>query len=266
MTQLVKRKHTDQKLKLSVVIPAHNEEAVIIPTLTDVCTVLRKNSIPFEVIVVNDNSKDNTSKVVLNLAKKFSEIRLVNNSPPNGFGLAIRYGISKITGDCVVIVMADGSDEPGDIVKYYRKICEGYDCAFGSRFMRGAKAYDYPKHKLILNRITNLIIQFLFQMRYNDTTNAFKMYRRDVIFGTQPYLSNHFNLTVEIPLKAIIRGYSYAVVPTNWHNRKQGISKLKIKEMGSRYFFIILYCLLEKWLSAGDYKKSALNITHLKNK
>jgi dolichol-phosphate mannosyltransferase len=65
---------------------------------------------------------------------------------------------------------------------------------------------------------------------------------------------------VELPLKAIVRGYSYAVVPNSWTNRKQGESKLKIKEMGSRYLFIVLYCFIEKWLSRGDYYREVPTI------
>ena len=85
--------------------------------------------------------------------------------------------------------------------------------------------------------------------------NAFKMYKRTTLDGLKPYLSKHFNLTVELPLKAITRGYSFAVVPNSWENRSKGTSKLIIKEMGSRYLFIIFYCLIEKWLCADDYRK-----------
>ncbi len=153
--------------------------------------------------------------------------------------------------------MADLSDRPIDLVKYYQKIEEGYDCVFGSRFIKSGKTIDYPKFKYFLNRLTNNIIKTLFAIKYNDTTNAFKIYRKETINGLKPFLSHHFNLTVELPLKAIVRGYSYAIIPNHWTNRKGGESKLRIKEMGSRYFFIILYCLLEKWLSRGDYKKTS---------
>ena len=128
------------------------------------------------------------------------------------------------------------------------------DCVFGSRFIRGGRTVDYPSVTLIVNRIANHLIRVLFGLRYNDITNAFKLYRRPVIEGLKPFLSPHFNLTVELPLKAIVRGYSYAVVPNEWINRKSGVSKLRIQEMGSRYLFIVLYCLIEKWLSRGDYR------------
>ncbi len=151
--------------------------------------------------------------------------------------------------------MISNTKEKEDVVKYFCKMQEGYDCVFGSRFMKGGGVYDYPKHKLILNRLTNGFIRILFGFKYNDTTNAFKMYRRNALEGLKPFLSHHFNLTVELPLKAITRGYSYAVVPNTWRNRTSGETKLKIKEMGSRYLFIVLYCLIEKWLSLGDYQK-----------
>lgn len=242
-------------MKLSVVIPAHNEEGSIEKTVLTFHKELKKADIPHEILVVNDNSKDKTESILKKLSKKYVEVRFVNNSPPNGFGFAVRKGLESFEGSCVAIVMADMSDRPVDLVAYYNKLQEGYDCVFGSRFMKGGKTIDYPRTKLVLNRITNGIIQVLFGVRYNDVTNAFKLYRADTIEGLKPFLSHHFNLTVELPLKAIVRGYSYAVVPNYWTNRAVGESKLKIKEMGSRYFFIILYCLIEKWLSRGDYKK-----------
>jgi dolichol-phosphate mannosyltransferase len=152
--------------------------------------------------------------------------------------------------------MADLSDDPEDLVRFYNKMIEGnYDCVFGSRFSKGGKVYDYPKLKLIINRIANHIVKIIFRLNFNDCTNAFKLYKKSTIEGIKPFLSPHFNLTLELPLKAIVRGYSYTVVPNSWRNRKHGESKLKIREMGSRYFFILLYCLIEKFFSRGDFKK-----------
>ena len=242
-------------MKLSVVIPAHNEAGSLPEVLRDLHAALAADNIPHELLVVNDNSRDGTEAVLRDLEREIPELRHVNNIPPNGFGFAVRAGLEAATGDAVAIVMADGSDAPGDVVKFYRKMLEGYDCVFGSRFLPGSVVVDYPPLKRVLNRLFNTGIRLLFGMRYNDVTNAFKMYRIEVIQGLKPFLSHHFNLTVELPLKAIVRGYSYAVVPNSWRNRKEGVAKLKIKEMGSRYVFIVIYCLLERWLSAGDYRK-----------
>lgn len=243
-------------MKLSIIIPAHNEEGSIEETVLAFHEKLKLEKINHEILVINDNSKDKTENILKKLANKIPQLRYINNQPPNGFGFAVRAGLENFKGDCVAVVMADLSDRPQDLVNYYRRMIKGnYDCVFGSRFIKGGKTMDYPKFKMFLNRVTNTIIRVLFGIRYNDVTNAFKLYKRETIEGLKPFLSHHFNLTVELPLKAIVRGFSYSVVPNHWTNRKEGESKLKLKEMGSRYFFIILYCLLEKWLSRGDYKK-----------
>jgi dolichol-phosphate mannosyltransferase len=153
-------------------------------------------------------------------------------------------------------MMADLSDSPYDLIKFYTTMMEkNVDCVFGNRWGSRGKVYDYPFLKRIVNRIANRIISVVMNIKYGDTTNAFKLYKREVIHGVRPILSPHFNLTIELPLKAIIRGYSYAIVPNSWTNRKYGISKLRIKEMGSRYFFVLMYCFIEKYFSKGDFKK-----------
>jgi dolichol-phosphate mannosyltransferase len=240
--------------KLSVLIPAYNEADNLGTTIRNIVAALEDAEITHEILVVNDNSTDGTEQELAELEKTFPALHHLNNSPPNGFGLALQTGLKHFDGDAVVIVMADGSDDPQDIIVYWRKLAEGYDCVFGSRFMSGARVVDYPLHKKVLNRLANNFIRMVFRIGYNDVTNSFKCYRREVIIGLQPILSHHFNLTVELPLKVIIRGFSYAVVPTHWYNRKFGVSKLRIREMGSRYLFIVLYCLIERWLSGGDYR------------
>jgi dolichol-phosphate mannosyltransferase len=240
-------------VKLSVVIPAHNEEDCVVATLRDIAETLDAAKIDFEVIVVDDASVDETAARVAEVSATDPRISCVRSTNPPGFGFAIRMGLDAFTGDAVAIMMADGSDAAEDLVQYYGVLDQGYDCAFGSRFMRGSKIHDYPKFKLALNRFVNFGIRMLFRHGYNDTTNAFKAYRREAIDTMQPLLSHHFNLTVEMPLKAIIRGHSYVIVPISWRNREAGVSKLSLKEMGSRYAFIILYSLLEHRLSRGDY-------------
>ncbi len=247
----------ERPLTLSLVIPAHNEADGITPTVQALATRLRAEGIPFEIVVVDDHSTDGTAGVLAGLAGELPELRRVENPRSGGFGHAVIAGLESFTGDAVCIVMADASDDPGDVVRYYQRIATGVDCVFGSRFVRGARVVDYPTHKLVINRMANTFIRWLFGLRLNDVTNAFKCYRREVISGCQPLLSKHFNLTVELPLKAIVRGYSYEVVPISWYNRTTGVSKLKIKEMGSRYLFIVLYVWLEKVLSRGDYRKPA---------
>jgi dolichol-phosphate mannosyltransferase len=242
-------------LKLSVVIPAYNEEGTVAETVNEIASTLAAEKIEHEVIVVDDSSTDGTAAVVESIAAEHPQVRCLPSPYENGFGFAVRAGLETFEGDAVAIVMADGSDSPRDLVSYQRLLEEGYECAFGSRFVHGSKVSDYPRSKLIMNRIVNWGIRALFRHGYNDTTNAFKAYRREVIENVQPFLSHHFNLTVELPLKAVVRGYSYGIVPISWANRKAGVSKLRLNEMGSRYLFIVLYVFLEHHLSRGDYRR-----------
>lgn len=242
-------------MKLSVVIPAHNEVGSIGETVESCVAELERTEIPYEILVVDDASGDGTAAVVEAIAERNPNVRCVRSQLPPGFGHAVRAGLEAYTGDAVAVMMADLSDSPRDLVLYYRVLEQGYDCAFGTRFGAGGHTEGYPLLKLIVNRIVNSGVRFLFQHGYNDTTNAFKAYRRHVIDQIQPLLSNHFNLTVEMPLKAIVRGFNYAVVPVSWRNRRHGVSQLKLQEMGSRYAFIVLYVWLEHHLSRGDYRR-----------
>jgi dolichol-phosphate mannosyltransferase len=243
-------------VKLSVIIPARNEEESIAGTVAGIVDALVGEGIDHEIIVVDDGSSDGTKAVVTRIAEQDGRVRCVSSPYRNGFGFAVRTGLEQYTGDAVAIMMADGSDSPEDLLSYHRLLMAGYDCAFGSRFAPGGQTTGYPMFKLVVNRIVNLGIRLAFGHGYDDTTNAFKAYRREVIDNVQPLISHHFNLTVEIPLKAIVRGHSYAITPISWTNRTTGTSKLHLQEMGSRYLFIVLYVFFEHHLSRGDYRRS----------
>lgn len=245
-------------MRLSVVIPARDEAESIGETVRSLIRTLAAEEIDHEVITVDDGSTDRTGEILRALQGLYPTFRSVENGPPSGFGLAVRKGLKHSSGEAVAVVMGDGSDSPEDVVRCFRKLQEGHECVFGSRFVKGSRITGYPTHKLLLNRLANLFVRVLFALDYNDVTNAFKLYRREVIEGSQPLISRHFNLTVELPLKAIVRGYDYAVIPISWTNRKSGVSKLKIREMGSRYLFIVLYLFLEKHLSRGDYRREPI--------
>jgi dolichol-phosphate mannosyltransferase len=243
---------------LSVIIPAHNEEGCISSTVEHLHLELRLHGIEHEIVVVDDGSTDQTWCILQKTSEGLPALRPVQNLGEHGFGRAVVYGLDHSLGDAVVVMMADESDDCRDAVRYWQKLNEGWDAVFGSRFLRGGGVIDYPRHKLLLNRLANLFLRLMFRVPLTDFTNAFKAYRRTVIDGCRPFLSPHFNLTIEIPLKTIIRGYSWTVIPITWRNRRTGVSKLKIQEMGSRYLFIALYCWLERQLSRGDYQKRTL--------
>jgi dolichol-phosphate mannosyltransferase len=240
---------------LSVVIPARNEEDCVASTVEHLNVELRLHHVPHEIIVVDDGSTDGTWAALDSAKDRVPTVRPVKNPGPHGFGRAVAQGFAHMTGDAAVVMMADESDDCRDVVRYWEKLNDGYDCVFGSRFVHGCGAIDYPKMKLLLNRLANYFIKVLFHISLNDTTNAFKAYRKEVIDGCQPFIAPHFNMTIEIPLKAIVRGYSWVTIPITWRGRRTGTPKLKIKEMGSRYLFICLYVWLEKYFSRGDYRR-----------
>ena len=240
--------------QLSIVIPARDEEGCIASTVEHLHVELRLHNVPHEIIVVDDGSQDRTWAILQETRQRIPELVPIQNTGSHGFGRAIILGLNHLRGDAVVIMMADESDDCRDVVRYWKILNQGYDCVFGSRFIKGGGVIDYPWFKLRINRLANFFIRLLFHIKLNDTTNAFKAYRRNVIEGCRPFLSPHFNLTVELPLKAIVRGFNWSVIPITWRNRRTGQAKLKIKEMGSRYLFICLYVWLEKSFSRGDYR------------
>jgi len=236
-----------------VVIPAQDEVGSIEPTIEGAVGVLEREGIDYEIVVVDDSSADGTAAAAERHAAQNPRIRCLRSPYSRGYGLAVRAGLDRFEGDAVAIMMGDRSEDPEDLVRYHRVLEAGYDCAFGSRFIDGGTVEDYPRLKLILNRIANWVIRLLFSHGYNDTTNAFKAYRREVIETIQPLFSNHYNLAVEMPLKAIVSGHSYGIVPVSWANRRAGWSKFSIQEMWSRYLFIVLHVFFESW---GDYRRS----------
>lgn len=235
-------------------MPARDEEGCIVSSVEHLHVELRIHGIPHEIVVVDDGSTDSTWELLQSLRDRVPTLNPVQNTGQHGFGRAIICGLDSMSGDAVVIMMADESDDSRDVVRYWQLLNEGWDAVFGSRFIRGGGVIDYPWLKRRVNRLANLFIRAMFRIRLNDTTNAFKAYRRTVIDGCRPLLSPHFNLTVELPLKTIVRGFTWTVIPITWRNRRTGTPKLKIKEMGSRYLFICLYVWLEKYFSRGDYR------------
>ena len=239
-------------MRLSVVVPAYNEAENVGPAIQGLQAVLRSRSIDYQLIAVNDNSEDETESVIRRFMSEDPHIEIVNRSPPNGFGRAIRSGLKKVNGEAVIIFMADQSDDPHDVLKYYEKLEEGYDCVYGSRFVTGGSAVGYPRLKLFCNRLVNRGLQLMFWSRHNDLTNAFKAYRTYVIRDCEPYRACHFNITIEMSLSALVRQYRIAEVPINWSGRNSGGSNLNIREMGRRYLSTLLTIFVEKTLISDD--------------
>ena len=242
-------------MKLSIIIPAKNEEGNLEDTIKELNNILLKNNIQHEIIVIDDHSSDNTLKILNLLKNNINELKIINNTGEHGYGLTVRLGLENYSGEIIAIMMADGSDSPKDLLEFYFKSIKNNTCIFGSRFIDGGSTKNYQL-KYVLNRIFNNLVRIIFQIRYNDITNAFKVYTKEAIEGSKPFLSNHFNLTLELPLKIIIRGYNYEVIPNSWRNRKTGISKNENKRNGKQILVYSFYCLIEKLLTKNDYKKN----------
>ena len=233
-------------MKVSIIIPIRNEELVLEKIVGQLENKLR--NMPYEIVFVNDFSEDNTFSILEKLLENKNHFKLYNNKK-KGLGGAITEGINKSTGELICIMMSDLSDDIEDLKTYYKIINQDkIDAVFGSRFINGSKVIDYPKKKLILNRIFNLITKLLFISDYNDFTNAFKIYKKNAVLKTFPLVSESFNVFLELPLKIISRKMKYKIIPISWTNRKEGDSKFDIKELKSKYLFTLIYCWLEKIL------------------
>jgi len=234
-------------MSLSILIPVKNEEDIIENTLKCFLNSWIKE-IECEIIIIDDFSNDKTIEKIKNFSNQNLNIKVVSNKKV-GLGSAISMGIENSTKQFVTIFMADLSDSVIDLKEYYASINKHKcDAIFGSRFIKGSVVKNYPISKYILNRIANNIISLIFFMKYNDCTNAFKIYKKSVLLKLFPLVSENFNIFLELPLKIICRKYSYKIIPISWNGRKKGITKFNFKELSSKYIFTTLYCLLEKIL------------------
>ena len=240
---------------LNIIIPLKNEDEQIEITINLLSEELKNLKKDFVITLIDDHSYDETWNLLNKLKQKYSNIQIYKNDYQPGYGNAVRCGIEKNKSEGVIFFMGDCSDNPKDIINYVDYLDQGFDCVFGSRFTKNSIVEGYPLLKLILNRIANNFIRLLFLIKYNDVTNAFKAYRKELLINFKPIVSRHFNINAELALKAISRGYKYKVIPISWFNRKKNISKFKIKEMQNRYIFTILYVWIEKVLLQRDLKK-----------
>ena len=235
-------------MSISIIIPCKNEENTILKTVNILKKKIKNKITNYEFILINDFSTDGTLKVIKKISKNSKNVNFSNNKN-KGLGGAINLGVKVSKKKFIVIVMADLSDDPNDLIRYYNEINKNnFDAIFGSRFTKKSKVIDYPIRKLIYNRIFNFLVKIIFLSDYNDFTNAFKIYKKSTLIKLKPFVSENFNIFLELPLKIIVRRKKYKIISINWKNRKIGYSKFKVNELGSKYFFTLLYCFFEKIL------------------
>ena len=234
------------KSLLSILIPVRDEEINVNIISNEIIKNISHQN--YEIVFINDYSLDKTENELIKLKSSNNKIVYFNNEK-KGLGGAIDLGIQKSQGEYVCIMMSDSSDTVEDLNCYYDVISSNnLDAVFGSRFVKGGKTVNYPLLKMVLNRLGNLLAKFLIWSDLNDFTNGFKIYRKDVLIKLYPLVSESFNIFFELPLKTIIRGFRYKVIPISYYNRTVGEAKFKIDELGSKYIFTLLYCFLEKIL------------------
>jgi dolichol-phosphate mannosyltransferase len=232
-------------ISLSILIPARDEEENVKIISNEIITKI--NVKKYEIIFINDFSKDNTEKELKQLKLLNGKVVYYNNLK-KGLGGAIDLGIKKSRGEYVCIMMSDSSDSVDDLNAYYKVITShDIDAVFGSRFMKGSKIVNYPILKMIFNRAGNLLAKILLRTDLNDFTNGFKIYKKKCLINLYPLFSKSFNIFFEIPLKFIIRGFKFKVIPISYHNRTVGEAKFKIYELAFKYFFTLLYIFFENF-------------------
>lgn len=233
----------------SIIMPAYNEKDVISATVDELCGYLDGTGFGYELIIVDDASSDNTPLLIAELAKRHPNVVAIRNEGLNGYGYAIRKGLEIYKGDAAVVVTSDGADLPKDVAIYFQKIHEGYDCAFGDRFDAPSTVTGYPPVKRVINRIANTMLGWIAGGDgYRDFTNGFKCYRRHVIDDMQPLEAGQFNITIEMSLKAVLGGHSFAVVPNDWHQRDGGESDFHVLRLLKPYAATLTFCLCRNYI------------------
>ncbi len=229
-------------MKLSIIIPAHNEEESILEVISKIEVDLR---LPFELIVVNDHSVDNTASIVADLANKYNNIILISNKFDPGFANAIKTGLYSASGEAIVLVMGDLCDDLKVIPVMFDKLSEGYDVVCGSRYIKGGARLGGSKLKGFLSAFTGRSLYYLLGIPTHDIANAFKMYRKKVIDSIN-IEAKGFEISMELPLKAYYAGFKITEVPTVWHERKKGKSSFRMFNLAPNYLKFYLWAIKKR--------------------
>src|SRR3989344_4932373 len=204
-------------MKLSIVIPAYNEEKRIGQTLKDYASFFNKIKISYEIIVVLNGCRDNTLGVVKDVSKKNKFIRYVDIKEAIGKGGAIIEGFNTARGDLIGFVDADGSTSPESFNDLIEKI-EYYDGIIASRWIRGAKiSYKQPFLKRVGSRGFNFLVRLLFNLRFKDTQCGAKLFKKQVIkeiVGELGITKWAFDINLIYSVKR--KGYRIKEIPTEW--------------------------------------------------
>lgn len=215
---------------VSVIIPAYNEEAVILEFLLKLKSIMLTNFKNYEIIVVNDGSTDNTLKMI----EDQKDIAIISHPYNKGNGATVRTGIRAATKDFVIMLDSDGQHDVNDIIPI-AELLSTYDCVIGAR----TDESDGSLHRNTANKIYNLFASYMTGMKIKDLTSGFRGFRRNVIKQFLYLFPNGFSYPTTSTLAVIKAGYNLTFFPIKAQKRV-GKSKIKIFRDGGRFFMIII--------------------------
>jgi dolichol-phosphate mannosyltransferase len=237
-------------MKISIIVPAYNEEENIISVIHKIEEVV---AIDHELIVVNDHSSDRTRELVTNLLKQYPKLRLIDNELESGFANALRSGFLAAGADAIVPVMGDLCDDLATIKLMAKKIEEGFDVVCGSRYIRGGCQIGGPRFKRLFSRLGGFSVGFFLGIPVHDISNAFKMYKKEVIKSIE-LKAQGFEISMELPVKAHLKGFKITEVPTVWRDREAGQSSFKVFVLLPRYIKLYAWALGKRLQKAISLK------------
>ena len=225
-------------MRVSVIIPAHNEEANLRPLAEALLGLAERRRLDIEIILVDDNSTDTTPKIADSLAKKHHNIVALHRRKEPGMGNALKEGTRKAKGKYIVWLMGDRADNLETIPIMLRKLDTGYDMVFGSRYIAGGSSGDLNQLKALSSSGYSRLARLVFGFKVHDITNAFRAFRK-VVFDKIKLEAGDFAISPEFAIKAHLNGYRLGEVPTTYHNRVFGKTKFRMLKMGLRYLSLL---------------------------
>lgn len=239
---------------LSVVAPCHNEE-MNVEHLVDSLVQFYGNYL-HEIIIVNDNSKDRTGDVTREVMKRQPLVRLVERTPPNGVGRALRDGYRAATGSYILTMDSDFVQILPELRDLFDQIAAGHEGAIGSRFSHDSVLVNYPFFKILCNRGFHVLVNLLLPVRVRDISNNLKLMRRDILQDLE-IEQDHFAANVETGLKPILAGHDIVEVPISWINRtaEMGSSSFRVVKVAPDYFMALASTIWSIWRGHRKFVK-----------
>jgi dolichol-phosphate mannosyltransferase len=234
---------------LTIVIPCHNEEEAIIYTLSEIYNKLQYDN--FDVLIVNDHSSDKTVQVINKFIsdKTINNLHIVENKRTGCFANALITGLENFDTDLVIPMMGDLCDEVETIPELVKLIENGCDIAAASRYMKGGKKINSPRLQGFFSWAVCLSLKILCNLPTWDVSNAYKMYKKDVIKKVFPILEGNAgtDFSMQLFLKALKAGFIAKETPTTWTGRIYGKAKFDPIKLTPRYWRWYKYALISTW-------------------